>query len=248
MARLAAGTGVVSTDRKEDGMSTTNFSNDPGAASSGSDGLPMSKGQAKQAADTASQEGQHVAGVAKDEVKNVAGEAQNQLRGLLDQATSQVDEQSRQQKGRLAETVRTFGDDLQKMSSSEDNGVAAQVVQQVADQARGLASHLEGREPSELLDDVRRFARRRPARSCWGTRRRCRGRTRGTRREGRAGHPVDRCGGSVHLARMLSHSPAVLTEEPLATSGTGNGDLPTDLGAKGVEMSEAGISSGRGPA
>ena len=35
-------------------------------------------------------------------------------------------------------------------------------MQQVAEQARGLASQLDDREPSELLEDVRRFARRRP--------------------------------------------------------------------------------------
>jgi hypothetical protein len=239
-------------------MSTTNFSNDPGTASSGpgsrpSDGTDESsgvKGQAQQAAGTASQEGQRVAGVAKDEVKNVAGEAQNQLRGLLDQATTQVDEQSKQQKGRLAETVRTFGDDLHKMTDSEESdGVAAQLVQQVADQARGLASHLEDREPSELLDDVRRFARRRPGAFLLGALaagvvvgRVARGAkaaqdtpsTGAARPSGSAGTP--------------SPSPAVLTEDPLLTSRGDNGDLPTDLGAKGVEMSEAGISSSRGPA
>jgi hypothetical protein len=149
-------------------MSTTNFSQDLGTAQSGfaegaSEDTDGAKDQAKQAAGTAADQGKHVAGVAQDEVKNVAAEAQDQLRGLLDEATTQVDEQSRAQKSRLAETVRTFGDDLESMrGQGQQEGVAAQVVQQVAGQARSLASHLDDREPSELLDDVRRFARRRP--------------------------------------------------------------------------------------
>src|SRR5215203_1920084 len=149
-------------------MSTTDFSQTPGTPPSGSaDGAPEdssgAKDQAKQAAGTAADQGKHVAGVARDEAKNVVSEAQNQLRGLLDEATTQVDEQSKAQKSRLADTVRTFGDDLESMrGDGQNDGVAAQVVQQVAGQARSLAAHLDDREPSELLDDVRRFASRRP--------------------------------------------------------------------------------------
>ncbi len=42
------------------------------------------------------------------------------------------------------------------------SGLAADVAHQVAERARSLSRHLDGREPSELLDDVRRFARQRP--------------------------------------------------------------------------------------
>lgn len=152
-------------------MSTTNFSNEPGPAPRGSNDLPGGpsgdssgvKDQAQQTAGAAAGEGKRVAGVAQDEVKNVTAEAQHQIRGLLNEATTQLDDQSKAQKTRLADTVRTFGDDLQAMTAQdESNGVAAQVVKQVSEQARGLASHLDGREPRELLDDARNFARRRP--------------------------------------------------------------------------------------
>jgi hypothetical protein len=36
------------------------------------------------------------------------------------------------------------------------------VAREAADRARGLSSRLEGREPRELLDDVRGFAQRKP--------------------------------------------------------------------------------------
>lgn len=149
-------------------MSTTSFSNDPGPAPRAAPGDQPGdssgvKDQAHQTAGTAADEGRRVAGVAQDEVKNVTAEAQHQLRGLLDDARTQVEEQSRAQKTRLAETVRTFGEDVQSMMAQDErDGVAAQVLRQVSEQARGLASHLDGREPRELLDDARRFARRRP--------------------------------------------------------------------------------------
>jgi hypothetical protein len=152
-------------------MSTTDFPNDPGAArgsTQGGEGNAAggagAKEQARQAAGTAAEQGQHVAGVAQQEVGNVVSEARTQLSSLLDDATSQVGEQSRSQKDRLAETARTFGSDLQKLGSGEGggDGVAAKFVQQLAQQAQSLASHLENREPAELLEDARRFARRRP--------------------------------------------------------------------------------------
>lgn len=151
-------------------MSTTNFSNDPGTtpgsrlgSDSGTVGADGAKEHAQQAAGTAADEGKRVAGVAQDEAKRVTSEAKAQVRGLVDEATTQVDEQSKVQKTRLAETVRTFSDDLHTMTAQGDqSGAAAQLVQQLAEQARGLASHLDDREPRELLDDVRSFARRRP--------------------------------------------------------------------------------------
>ena len=117
----------------------------------------------QEAAGTAKQEAGHVAGVAQQEVGKVAAEAKDQLRGLVDDATGQVHEQSRVQKSRLTEVLRTFGDDLDDMAQrSEGSGPANQLVQQASQQARSLASHLDDREPQDLVEDVRRFARRRP--------------------------------------------------------------------------------------
>lgn len=41
-------------------------------------------------------------------------------------------------------------------------GLASDLARQASGRARTLGDHLESREPSELLDDVRRFARQRP--------------------------------------------------------------------------------------
>jgi len=118
--------------------------------------------QAKQAAGTAADQTRHVAGVARGEAQRVAGEARSHARGLLDQATSQLEDQSRTQKDRLADTVGSLARDLDSMASQGDAGLAAELAREVAQRAHTVADRLEGREPRELLDDVRDFARRRP--------------------------------------------------------------------------------------
>jgi hypothetical protein len=146
-------------------MTTANYPDNPAAAGLSGDTGSSSTGatdQAKQAAGTAADEGKHVAGVAQGEAKRVVSEAQAQAHGLLDQATSQVDEQSRAQRDRLVSTLQSFGDELEQMAEHGQNGMATDIARQVAERARTMSAHLDGREPRELLDDVRQFARRRP--------------------------------------------------------------------------------------
>ncbi len=120
--------------------------------------------EAKQAAGTAADQSKHVAGVAKDEARNVVQESKQQAQGLIDEAKTQLDEQSRTQRDRLVSTLRTFGDDVGKMAEGEQasGGMAQDLARQVADRARELGNRIDGREPTELLDEVRSFARRRP--------------------------------------------------------------------------------------
>ena len=139
------------------GAGSTEVGNRAGDTGSGS-----GKEQAKQAAGVAADQGKQVAGTAQDEAKRVASEARSQARGLIDQATSQVEDQSRTQRDRLVGVLRSVGDDLDNMASHSDGGTASDLVREVADRAKELSSRLDGREPRELLEDVRGFARRRP--------------------------------------------------------------------------------------
>jgi hypothetical protein len=120
------------------------------------------KDQAHQAAGTAADESKHVAGVAKDEAQRVASEAQSQVTHLLNQATTQVEDQSRTQRDRLVDTLRSLGDDLDKMATQSDEGMASNLAREGADRVRALSTRLDGREPRDLLDDVRSYARRKP--------------------------------------------------------------------------------------
>jgi uncharacterized protein YjbJ (UPF0337 family) len=111
--------------------------------------------------DQAKEQAKQVAGVATDEVKSVAGDVREQARGLLDETKSQVQDQSRTQRDRLVDTLRTLGDDLDGMAEQR-SGLASDAAREVANRARSFSQQLEGREPSDLLDDLRSFARRRP--------------------------------------------------------------------------------------
>lgn len=126
------------------------------------------KDKAKDTASTAADQGKRVAGTAKDEAANVAGTAAEQARNVLgdakQQVTSQVSDQATTGRDKLSETLRTLGDDLQQMAQGQGptQGMAVDLAQEVSDRVRALGSHLESRDPSQLLDDARDFARRRP--------------------------------------------------------------------------------------
>lgn len=112
--------------------------------------------------DTAKDQAGHLAGTAKDEATNVAGEAKAQARNVMHDARTMVDEQSRTGRDRLVETTRTLGSDLEEMADGGPDGMAGDLARQVAQKAREVGDMLDGREPSDILGDVRAFARRRP--------------------------------------------------------------------------------------
>lgn len=134
------------------------------APTAGSPGSGGTADQAQQAATTAKEEGRHVADVAKGEAQQVMGEAQRQARNLMDEARTQVEAQSRSQLDSLVTMLQGFADDLEQMARGDgaEAGLAQDVVTQVSDQAKSLSSRIQGREPGEILDQVRAFARRRP--------------------------------------------------------------------------------------
>lgn len=120
---------------------------------------------ARETAATATEEGKHLASSAGDQAGQVAHEAAQQARGVAREAhaqvTSTLEDQTRLQRDRIAETLHTVGQDLDQMSAQSD-GLAGRVAGEVAHHSRSVGSYLESREPGQLLGDVRSFARDRP--------------------------------------------------------------------------------------
>ena len=105
----------------------------------------------------------NVTGTAADQARNVAGETRRQARDLLGETRSQVREQASGQQRKAAQNLHTLGDQLNEMTAkSGDSGMAAQLAEEAANRVHGVASWLDGRDPTDLLDEVRDFARRRP--------------------------------------------------------------------------------------
>jgi hypothetical protein len=150
-------------------MTSANYPSSTGTAPTELSDDQRSTGErAQHAKDTAAHEGEHLKHAATDETRNVAHEAKEQARNVVDEAKSQLEEQSRTQRDQLAQTLSGFADDLDKMSSQAPGGLASDVTRQVAQKAHDLSGHLSGREPGQLLDDVRSYARRNPGKFLLG--------------------------------------------------------------------------------
>ncbi|QCU76855.1 hypothetical protein E7744_00345 [Citricoccus sp. SGAir0253] len=105
-----------------------------------------------------------VAGTAKDEARHVKEEAVGQAKDLAASARQEATSQLSTQKDRLASQSRTVSDDLERIARGErpESDMVNQAVSMLSERARRVTEHLETREPMDLLDDVRRFAARRP--------------------------------------------------------------------------------------
>ena len=141
----------------------TSGTSDSTTSTSSSSSSDSSSGGAQAKAQQVAEQGKRVADVAKEEVGTVASAAGQQVRSLADQARSEVSGQLGSQQLRLAETVRTLGGDLESMAGAqEEPGMAADLARQAAGRVQDLAGWLENSEPGDVLEEVKRFARRKP--------------------------------------------------------------------------------------
>lgn len=137
----------------------------PATGSSDQSTKDVARDEAAAVKDTAVDAGKEVAATAKDEAANVASEAKYQAKSLLSTATSEIQSQASTQQGRLASTLRGYADELQGLARGEgpaQPGVITDLVQQAANKGSEVAEWLENREPGDVLEELRRFARRRP--------------------------------------------------------------------------------------
>jgi hypothetical protein len=125
--------------------------------------VDTAKQEAANLKDTATEQAGNVAGTAKDEAKNVAHEAKSQAKDLFTQTQTELKDQAGAQQQRVASGLRSLGDELGSMAgSSEQQGLASDLVRQVADRAGSAASWLDARDPGSLLNEVKSYARRKP--------------------------------------------------------------------------------------
>lgn len=135
----------------------------PLAANEDQDTAGVVKDQAADLGHEAAQAGKHVADTAREQAANVTAVAGRQGKDMLRQAQGQLIEQASQQQRRLADELRAMSDELSAMASRSDRpGVAADLAQQAAGPARNVAQWLDDREPGQLLQEVKTFARQRP--------------------------------------------------------------------------------------
>ncbi|RBY95805.1 hypothetical protein DQ237_11680 [Blastococcus sp. TF02-8] len=125
----------------------------------------IAKDEARNVKDTAAQAGSQVASTAADQAKNVVGETQRQAKDLLDQGRSQLKEQAIGQQQKAASGLTSLAQELRGLADGSSEGApgpARDLLHQASGMVEGFADKLQNREPAELLDDVRAFARRKP--------------------------------------------------------------------------------------
>ena len=123
----------------------------------------VAKDEAANVGNSAREAGSHVAQSATDQAKQVVSETGRQARDLLGEAKGQVREQASTQQHQAAQQLRAVAGELSEMAAKGgQSGLATQVAQEAAERVRGVASWLDQREPGDLLDGVRDFARRHP--------------------------------------------------------------------------------------
>lgn len=120
------------------------------------------RSEGTEVAHTAVEAGGQVASTAADATKEVAGEARRQAKDLFGEARTQLQQQAGATQRQAAGGVRSVADELRQMAGAADGGPVADLAHQAAGRADDLAGWLEQREPGDLVDHVRRLARRRP--------------------------------------------------------------------------------------
>ena len=121
------------------------------------------KDEAANVAGKAADASQNVAATAKEEVANVASEVKTSTRDLMNQTKSDLASQAATQQQKAAEGIHTISSQLRTMADAPDEqGVASDLVRQVADRSASIASWLENRDPGSLLEEAKSFARQRP--------------------------------------------------------------------------------------
>ncbi|HEV7651542.1 MAG TPA: hypothetical protein VGP26_25610 [Actinophytocola sp.] len=123
----------------------------------------VARREATDVARTAAQSGGQVGETAGDQAKRVASATAEQARDLMQEGRTQLVDQAREGQRKAASGLHTLAGQLRDMSQKADGeGLAPEIARQAAERAHGVATWLDEREPGALLDEVRRFARRKP--------------------------------------------------------------------------------------
>jgi uncharacterized protein YjbJ (UPF0337 family) len=137
---------------------------DTASTSESSSTTDTAKNEAKNVKDAAADATSQVAGTAKEQAGQVVSDVRQQTRQLADQTRSQLTSQASDQQHKAVSQIRSVGDELRSLASGEggQSGIVSQLAHEGADLTQKVADFVEQREPAELVDEVRRYARRKP--------------------------------------------------------------------------------------
>ncbi len=158
-------------------MTNTYTSNQPSrgpSAAAGDEAVRLADtaaDQTREVATSASAAAEQVAATASEEVGRVAGEVAAQGQNLVEEAKGQLHDQVVGQTDKLSHSLRKLSDEALALSQgrAEEAGPLRDYVEQASTQFETLAERIEERGFDGLVEDVERFARRRPGTFLLGT-------------------------------------------------------------------------------
>jgi hypothetical protein len=125
----------------------------------------VAKNEATNVGQTAKEAGSQVASTAADQAKEVADVTKRQAQDLLNQGRTQVREQAIGQQQKAAQGLSSLAEELRGLANGTSTGApgpARDLLEQASGKVEEFSSWLQNREPADLLDEVRTFARRKP--------------------------------------------------------------------------------------
>ncbi len=135
----------------------------PGDGSSSGSTADTARDQAQQVKDSATDAASQVAGTTKEQAQQVTEDVRHQAKQLAGQTKSELTGQVTSQRDKAVSGLRSLADELSSMSdSSPQSGMGTQLAREGAGLTHRTADFLEQRDPTQLLDEVRDLARRRP--------------------------------------------------------------------------------------
>ncbi|GAA4547716.1 hypothetical protein [Pseudonocardia xishanensis] len=112
---------------------------------------------------SAADAGRQIADTAVDQAAEVGQEARRQAKDLFAQAREQATGQVRTGQQKAGESLQALASELRDMAGAgERSGVASDLAAQAAERLEGASHWLVEREPGDLVEEFRGFARRRP--------------------------------------------------------------------------------------
>lgn len=121
------------------------------------------QGQGREVASHASDQAQQVAGAAKDQAKAVLDEAKQRSREVAGDARREMESQGDAQAKRASDALRDMSRQLHGMvTNTSESGFAVDLAREAGQRAESVASRLDEGGVGGVIEDVQRFARRRP--------------------------------------------------------------------------------------
>jgi hypothetical protein len=107
--------------------------------------------------------GEELAHTAVEQGMHVAEETGRKARGVVDQAQARLKEEAGDQQKRAATGLGSIADQLRSMAEKcGQQDTASKLVHQASGRVQQVADWLEEREPGQVVEEVRNFARRHP--------------------------------------------------------------------------------------